>query len=131
MKATDDIWAAWGGIGGVQSMLPVLLTHAVHRRGMPLTRLVSLVAANPARRLGLYPRKGSLELGADGDLVLVDLNREWALAPADLHTRWPLNPFVDATFQGQVVTTILRGDVIYARTQVVGAPGAGHEVARG
>jgi allantoinase len=120
MKQTQDIWAAWGGLSGVQTLLPALLTEGVHARGLSLSKLVSLTAGNPARRLGLYPRKGALEIGSDADLTLVDLDRTWTLDSSDLRTRWPVSPFVGRTFQGQVVATVVRGTVVWrdSATQV-------------
>jgi allantoinase len=103
----------------------VLLDEAVHRRGMPLPRLVALTAANPARRFGLYPRKGALLPGSDADLTLVDLEGEWILGQADLHTRWPISPFIGHTFRGRVVATLVRGTTVYRQGQVLARPGFG------
>jgi allantoinase len=120
-----DVWRAWGGISGVQTMLPVLLDAAVHRRGLALPRLVALTAANPARRFGLYPRKGALLPGSEADLTLVDLSSEWILGQADLHTRWPISPFVGRTFRGRVVATLVRGTTVYRQGEVLARPGFG------
>ncbi len=130
MKQTEDIWSAWGGLGGVQTLLPALLTEGVHTRGLSLPKLVSLTAGVPARRLGLYPRKGVLEPGADADLVLVDLERKWTLEPADLQTRWPINPFIGRTFQGQIAATLVRGTVVWQNGAAHVEPGFGQEVRR-
>ena len=113
MKETDNIWTAWGGLAGVQTLLPALMTEAVHGRGLSLPRLVSLVAGTPARRLGLYPRKGVLEPGSDADIALVNLDTMWTLHHKDLRTRWPINPFVGRTFTGQVRATVVRGTVVW------------------
>jgi allantoinase len=120
-----DIWQAWGGISGVQTTLPVLLDQAVHRRGLSLPRLVALTAGNPARRFGLYPRKGALLVDSDADLTLVDLDSEWILGQADLHTRWPLSPFIGRTFRGRVVACLVRGTTVYRHGEVVARPGFG------
>lgn len=128
MKDTPDIWSAWGGIAGVQTLLPVLLTEGVHARGLTLPRLVSLTAGAPSRRLGLYPRKGALEIGSDADLVLVNLERTWTLERADLRTRWPGNPFVGRTFRGQVVQTLVRGTVVWNDGAARVEPGFGQLV---
>src|SRR5215469_12179725 len=60
MKQANEIWSAWGGLGGVQTLLPALLDAGVHARELSLPKLVSLTAGTPARRLGLYPKKGAL-----------------------------------------------------------------------
>jgi len=118
-----DIWSAWGGISGVQTLLPVLLT-----RGLPPPQLVALASANPARRLGLFPRKGALESGSDADFVLVDLNRQWTLGAQDLLTRWPLSPFLGRELRGRVVATLVRGAVIYREGAITGQRGYGQSL---
>ncbi|MGI9146490.1 MAG: allantoinase AllB [Chloroflexota bacterium] len=128
LKHTDTIWSAWGGIPGVQALLPVLLTEGVFKRRMTLSRLVSLTAGNPSRRLGLYPRKGTLEIGSDADLVLIDLDRTWTLTQADLRTRWPDNPFVGRRLRGQVRLTMVRGTVVWRDGAARVAPGFGQWV---
>ena len=125
MKQTDDIWSAWGGLHGVQTLLPALLTEGVHRRGMSLSRLTTLTAAAPARRVGLYPRKGVLDPGSDADLTLVDLDRRWTLEAKDLHTRWQVSPFVGREFRGRVVATFVRGTAVWRDGAVCVEPGFG------
>ena len=125
MKRTEDIWSAWGGLAGVQTLLPALLTEAVHARELSLPRLASLTAGVPARRLQLYPRKGVLEPGSDADLVLVDLERVWTLSASDLRSRWPINPFVGRTFHGQVAKTVVRGTVVWDEGALRVEPGFG------
>jgi allantoinase len=124
-RGQDDIWRAWGGIAGVQTMLPVLLTEGVWRRGLALPHLVRMIAANPARRFGLYPRKGALRFGSDADLTILDLDHQWTLRAEDLRTRWPINPFVGREFHGAVAATVVRGTVVYQDGQVTAPPGHG------
>lgn len=128
MKQTDDIWAAWGGLGGVQSLLPALLSEGVHHRGMSVSDVVRLTSAAPARRLGLFPRKGALDVGSDADLALVDLEASWTLRGDDLQTRWPVNPFVGREFQGRVVSTLVRGTVVWGDGAAQVKPGFGQLV---
>lgn len=125
MKQTADIWLAWGGLAGVQTLLPALLDEGVHARELSLPKLVSLTAGTPARRLGLYPKKGVLDPGSDADFVLVDLDRAWTLQSPDLRTRWPINPFVGRTFRGQVLATFVRGMQVWANGELCVQPGFG------
>ncbi len=129
-RGQSDIWQAWGGIAGIQTLIPVLLTEGVHRRGLPLPQLVRLTAANPARRFGLYPRKGTLQLGSDADAMLVDLRRDWTLEPDELRTRWPISPFVGRTLRGRVEATVVRGTVVYEKGRLLPSPGFGQLVRR-
>ena len=125
MKQTDDIWSAWGGLAGVQTLLPALLSEAFLARGMSLPKLVSLTSGTPSRRLGLYPKKGVLDPGSDADLVLIDLDRAWTLQASDLRTRWPIHPLLGRTFRGQVVATFVRGTEVWADGRLCVEPGFG------
>ena len=109
---TGDFWKVWGGIAGVQSTLAVLLDQGFHRRKLPLTALASLLAEYPARRFRI-PKKGSLALGNDADVVLVDLAESYTLRAEDLLQRHPLTPYLGNTFRGIVRETVRRGETIF------------------
>jgi allantoinase len=127
---TGDGWAAWGGICGIQTMLPLLLDEGVHRRRLPLERLADLVAAAPARIFGLAPRKGALLPGADADMVIVDPHRMWRVAREDLKSRFPHSPFIGRELRGAPECTIVRGRVVYRDGECTGDPGYGREIVR-
>jgi len=112
-----DFGRAWGGIAGVQSTLPVLLDRGFYGHGLPLDRIASLVAGEPARRFGI-PAKGSLATGMDADLTLVDLSRSAQLQPQLLLQRHALSPYLGCTFRGCVERTIRRGETIFAGGKV-------------
>ncbi len=126
----DDLFAAWGGVSGVQSLLPVMLTEGVHERGLGLVALAQLVATRPAKRLGIWPRKGEIRPGSDADLVLVDLDREWQLDRDALEARSGISPYVGRRFRGRVSRTVVRGRTVYLDGMVTGAPGGGRFVRR-
>lgn len=112
LKQGGDFFEVWGGIAGVQSTLAVLLTEGHVRRGLTLERVAALSSAAPARRFGLKG-KGSLHLGADADIALIDLNTTSSLRAEDLHDRWGLSPYRGYTFQGRVQQTFSRGTLVY------------------
>ncbi len=126
----EDIWKAWGGVSGVQSMLPAMLTEGVHRRGLPLPLLVRMMAANPARIFGLYPQKGALLPGSDADLVIVDLDKVWTLAVDDLFYKNKHSAYVGYSFKGAVERTIVRGVTVYQDGQITASPGFGQLLRR-
>lgn len=111
MKA-GRFWQAWGGIAGVQSTLSVLLDHGHQRRGLPLERVASLIAAAPARRFRLNDR-GRLAEGYSADITLVDLPASFTLRPEALLQRHPISPYLGSSFQGVVRRTIRRGESIF------------------
>jgi allantoinase len=112
-RGDNDIWEAWGGVTGIQSLLPAMLTEGVHRRGLRLAALVRLVAGAPARLLGLWPQKGAIRAGADADLALVAMDREWTLEAEQLQARSGLSPYVGRSFHGAVVRTLVRGVTVF------------------
>ncbi|MFC1959311.1 allantoinase AllB [Chloroflexota bacterium] len=130
VKGNDDIWQAWGGITGVQAMLPAMLTEGVHKRGLSLSLLVKMMSANPARLFGLYPQKGTLLPGSDADITIVDLEKTWTLAAADLLSRHQQSAYVGCTFKGQVAGTIVRGEKVYADGKIIAQPGYGRLLKR-
>jgi allantoinase len=111
MKAGDFV-SAWGGIAGVQSMVPVLLDRGYHDHRLPLERIADLVAANPARRFRIA-RKGTIGRGNDADLVLIDAASSFTLGEEHLQQRHKTSPYVGETFRGVVRATLRRGEMIF------------------
>lgn len=124
-RGEENIWQAWGGISGLQSTLPALLSEGVQQRGLALPALVQMTAANPARLFGLYPTKGSLLPGADADLVIVDPTATATLRAEDLEYKNRHSVYVGRTFHAAVEATLVRGAPVYAGGRVTGQPGTG------
>jgi dihydropyrimidinase/allantoinase len=117
-----ELWSAWPGFGGTSLLYPVLFTHGVQRRNLPLARMVELVSTNPARRYGLFPRKGTIGVGCDADLALLDLEKARTVDVAGLHSAQDHTPFAGMALAGWCSATLVRGEVVYRDGQVVGPP---------
>ena len=131
-----DIFQAPLGLSGVQTLLPACFDAAVQQRGLPPARFVRLVATNPARIFGLYPRKGTIRPGSDADLVLLDPRQRWTIRDEDAHHRQPWTPYAGKTITGRVRRTIRRGQTIFAAGpegpgQILAPPGSGRFLPRG
>jgi len=126
----QDIWKAWGGISGVQTMLPALLTEGVHKRGLPLPDLVRMISANPARIFGLYPQKGALQPGSDADMTVIDLDAEWRLSAEDLLYKNKHSAYIGYRFKGKVEQTFVRGQPVFQHGKVMAQPGSGRALSR-
>lgn len=115
----DDLWPAWPGFGGTALLYPVLISEGFHKRGIPLTRIVELAAANPARAFNLADRKGTIAVGADADLAVVDLDLEQVVTPELCRSAQDHTPFEGIAVKGWPTTTILRGKVLFDQGEVV------------
>jgi len=113
-KKLEDLWSELPGVVSFPWELPLMLHFGVHQRGLPLSRLVQLNATNPARRFGLWPRKGNIEVGFDADMVLVDLDEERTVH----HTGKGTCIYEGWKLKGWPVLTVARGAVICENGQV-------------
>jgi allantoinase len=132
----DDIFEAPLGLSGVQTLLPAFFSEAVVKRGLPVERFVALIAANPARIFGLYPRKGTLAIGADADVVLLDPTAKWTVTVVDALHKQKWTPYEGKEITGRVVRTIRRGETIFddkrqGNDRVTARPGSGRYLRRG
>ncbi len=118
-RGEADIWEAWGGITGIQTSVPLLLTEGVHRRGLRLDRFATLLATNPAKIAGLWPRKGVIQVNADADLLIVKMEREWRVDRAWLYSRHQHSPFIGWPMKGWIREVLLRGRPIARDGEVV------------
>jgi len=107
-KKLEDLWSELPGVVSFPWELSLMLHFGVHQRGLPLSRLVQLNSANPARRFGLWPRKGNIEVGFDADLVMVDLDEERTVR----HTGKGTCIYEGWKLKGWPVMTVARGAVV-------------------
>ncbi len=101
------------GIPGTETMLPLIYSSGVRNNRLTLREMIELLAVNPAKIFGLYPEKGSLEVGSDADLTVFDPNVEKKLTADNLHTAAEYSPYQDFTVKGYPVMTFRRGELIF------------------
>lgn len=106
-----DIWAASNGFPGTGLMLPILLHEGYHRRGVPLETLMK-VSAESSARIYRMPGKGSIEIGKDADLVIVDPDLERTVDPAILESNSDYSPYEGMSLKGWPVRTLVRGRTV-------------------
>lgn len=121
LKAKDDVFEAWGGISGCQTLLGLLLTDGHLGRDLGLDLIADLTSGYAARRFRLAA-KGRLESGADADLVLVDMNAADEVSAEHLHYRHRHSPFVGRTLSARVVRTLVRGRTVFSNGRLIGPP---------
>ncbi len=108
------------GLPGVESLFPLLYTYGVRSGRITLEKLVSVLAKNPAQIFGLYPRKGTIQIGADADLVIWNPNVEQVIDARRLHGKADWSPYEGMKIAGNLEYTILRGRILVQGDEFVG-----------
>jgi dihydroorotase-like cyclic amidohydrolase len=103
------IWAASPGCPGMETMLPVLLSEGHAKRGLGLDRIAALTASNPARCMGLGHAKGTIALGMDADLAVVDPASRWTVGRDGVISSAGYSIYEGWELTGRVVHTLVRG----------------------
>ena len=123
-KGWENIFDAPSGGVGVETSLPLML-DCVNRDLLKLERLVEITSTNPAKILRLHPRKGALLPGADADLVIVNMKRDFEIKGESLHSKQKTTAFEGYRGRGQPLMTIVRGEIVMEEGEVLGRPGYG------
>lgn len=118
----EDLWPARPGFGGTALLYPVLFSEGHLKRGLSLTRLAEVASANPARAYNLWGRKGSLAVGFDADLTVVDPTLTRTVTSDLLLSGQDHCPFEGVATTGWPVTTVVGGRVAFRDGAVVGEP---------
>jgi dihydropyrimidinase len=108
----DNFTRIPNGLPGIETRLPLLYTNGVKARDIDVNRFVELVSTNPAKIFGMYPTKGSLDIGADADLIVIDPDREVEIDHTMLHSSMDYSPYQGMCVTGFPTYTISRGEII-------------------
>ena len=114
-KKSGNIWANSAGIAGVETILPYTFSEGYLGGRLSLSRYLDVMSGNAARRYGLFDRKGSIAVGKDADLVLINSKKDNTFHAADMLSKGTVTPFDGHTFRGRVDYTFVRGQMIYNR----------------
>lgn len=102
------------GMSSIQSSIGLLYSEGVRRDRLSLGQFVALTSTNPAKLFGLWPRKGSLMVGSDADLVILDPDQTLSIVASQMASRSTFDPFDGWTLTGWPILSMLRGTVIMA-----------------
>lgn len=112
-KEGMDIWTAFPGIPGVESMVPVVVSEGYNKGRISLSKLVEILSTNAAKHYGLYPKKGALNIGSDADFTIIDLDKEWTIDTETMVSMCGYTPLKGMKLKGKVDKTIVRGNLVY------------------
>lgn len=127
-RLKTNLWDATVGIPGAETFLPIMLSEGVNKGRISLEKLVEVCCYNPAKIFGLAPRKGIISVGADADLVLIDLEKEDIVPGKPLYSDSDISVFAGWKLKGWPVLTMLRGEVVAEDGKVVSKPGFGRYI---
>lgn len=131
-QGKDNFRLAPGGIPGVETRLPLLFSEGVLKKRISLNRFVEVVSTAPAKLMGLFPQKGNLTPGADGDVIVFDpnLENERKITPKNLRQNADYSPYEGRTVRGWPTTTLVRGKLVVHENQLLVEKGWGQYVNR-
>ena len=115
---------------GVENRLQLIHHHGVNQKRISLNRWVEIVATTPAKMFGLYPRKGTITVGSDADIVIWDPNKEITISAKSHHMRVDYSMFEGFKVKGDAETVLSRGETIVDKGKWLGKPGRGTFIKR-
>ena len=101
------------GASGIETLLPLVL-ELYHNQSVPIATLIAAITSNPSKILGI--EKGSLDVGRDADLCIVDINKPWVVKKENLKSKSKNTPIEGRKLQGQVIKTFVKGELSYDAT---------------
>ncbi|HTS53712.1 MAG TPA: dihydropyrimidinase [Burkholderiales bacterium] len=130
-QGKDDFSKIPNGAPGLETRLPLVFDGAVRNHGMSLNRFVQVTSTAPAKLFGLFPRKGTIAVGSDADIVLFDPKEQWTIRAAEHHSRVDYSLFEGRPVTGRVKKVFLRGHCIVDEQNWHGREGMGEFLSRG
>jgi dihydropyrimidinase len=126
----DDFSKIPNGAPGLENRLQMVHEFGVRTGRISLNRMVELLSTNPAKLFGLYPRKGTIAVGTDADIVVFDPDKKTTISAATHHSKSDYNLFEGTEVTGTPEVVLLRGKVLVESGELVAQPGVGQFVKR-
>jgi dihydropyrimidinase len=126
----DDFSKIPNGGPGLENRLQMIHEFGVRAGRISLNRMVELLATSPAKLFGLYPRKGTIAVGSDADIVVFDPEKRVTITAAAQHSKSDYNLYEGTEVTGSPEVVLLRGNVLVENDELVAQPGIGRYVAR-
>ena len=118
------------GAPGIETRVPLLFSEGVMKGKITLNKFVELVSTNPAKLAGMYPKKGTIGIGCDADIMIVDRENEYTISVDMLKGAADFTPFEGYKVKGWPETVISRGNIVVDNGKMIAEPGAGRLIRR-
>jgi dihydropyrimidinase len=122
-QVDDDFFSAPYGTPQTETMAVMIYHEGVNKGRITLPRFIQVFSENPAKLWGLYPKKGSISVGADADVVIFDPTIKWTISVSNQHSNAGFTLSEGREVVGKPVLTIQRGDVILENGKILAKPG--------
>ena len=126
----EDFTKCPNGAPGVEERIPLIFSEGVMKNRISINKFVEVCCTNPAKIFGLYPKKGTIAVGSDADITIIDPNKEVVLTTDKLHSNVDYTAYEGFNLKGYPIFTILRGKVISKDGEFVGDKGYGKYIKR-
>lgn len=126
----DDFTKCPNGAPGIETRVPLMFSEGVMKNRISINRFVDVVSTKPAKIFGLYPKKGTIAVGSDADIVLIDPDKKVKLTKKMLHENVDYTAYEGMELEGYPILTMSRGKVIVRNNIFVGEKGYGEFVKR-
>ena len=126
----DDFSKIPNGGPGLENRLQMIHEFGARAGRISLNRMVELLATSPAKLFGLYPRKGTIAVGSDADIVVFDPEKKVTISAKTQHSKTDYNLYEGTEVTGTPVVVLLRGQILVEGDELVAEPGIGQFVAR-
>ena len=125
MDPENTIFRSRNAANYLQDQMPLLYSEGVRKGRISLERMVAVSSANPAKLFGLYPRKGTIAVGSDADVVIWDPDLTRTIRDEDILSNGKFSIFAGREVTGWPTVTIRRGEVVYENGQILSEAGSG------
>jgi dihydropyrimidinase len=125
-----DFASVPGGVSNVESLVGMLFSEGVRTGRLSVSRFVSLISTTPAKLFGLWPRKGTITVGADADFTVIDPERLMKIESPRMQSRSDFDPYEGFEAKGWPVQTIVRGNVVVSDGELAVERGYGELIRR-
>ncbi len=126
----DDFSKIPNGAPGIETRMVLMYDGGVAAGRISMNRFVEITSTAPAKIFGLFPRKGTIAVGSDADIVVLDPNREQTISVKTHHMRVDYNPYEGRRVRSVVETVLSRGEMVIEKEKLVAKPGRGRYIKR-